>query len=196
MVRVGMMIGVALIGAVSAQAQALSPLESGAAVEISPRHDASTADLHKGDSFDLVVAKDVVKDGYVVIPRGTPGHGVVTWRTGNGGFGKSGKMEFDLVDLMLDGHPVPVSGHYRVEGKGDTTGTIVAWVIGGMAAASQIKGEQAVAKAGTRYAAATGMALPPQFAADPAHMAAGLDPYEAGRHAGMAARMANEDGSY
>jgi hypothetical protein len=192
----GMALAAALLGTVSAQAQAPSALESGAAVEVSPRHDVSTADLRKGDGFDLVVTRDVMKDGYVVIPRGTPGHGRVTWRTGNGGFGKSGKMEFDLVDLMLDGHPVPVSGHYRVEGKGAAGFTIVAWVIGGMAAASQIKGEDAVARTSAHYAGTTGVALPPQFASDPSRGAAGLDPYEAGRHAGLAARMAYEDSAY
>lgn len=196
MVAKTVVLGVALFGAVSAQALTVAPLESGAAVEVSPRHDVSTADLRKGDSFDLVVAKDVVKGGYVVIPRGTPGHGRVTWRTGNGGFGKSGKMEFDLVDLMIDGSPVPVSGHYRVEGKGDTAGTIVAWVIGGIAAASQIKGDQAVAKATMHYAGATGVALPAQFSTDPSRGAAGLDPYAAGRHAGAAARLASEGDSY
>ena len=186
---------IATLSAASAQAAPVSPLASGASVEVRPLHDVSTADLRRGDSIDLVVAKDEVKDGYVVIPRGTPGEGRITWRTGKGSFGKSGKMEFDLVDLVIDGQPVPVSGHYRIEGQGRTGSVVVAWVIGGMVFASQVKGDDAVARSGAHYAAVTGVALPPQFAADPARGAAGLDPYAAGRHAGMAARLANESGS-
>ncbi|WBO22636.1 hypothetical protein [Sphingomonas abietis] len=186
---------IAILAGASAQAIPASPLESGAAVEVRPLHDVSTADLRRGDSIDLVVAQDVVKDGYVVIPRGTPGQGIVTYRTGKGGFGKSGKMEFDLVDLTIDGRPVPVSGHYRIAGQGKTTEVVIAWVIGGAAFASQIKGEDAVAGKGSHYAGVTGVVLAPQYAVDPARGAAGLDPYAAGRHAGMAARLASESGS-
>ena len=44
----------------------------------------------------VAVAQDVAVDGHVVIPRGTRAVGEITWRTGKGAFGKSGKMEMAI----------------------------------------------------------------------------------------------------
>jgi hypothetical protein len=171
-------------------------LATGAMIEVAPLRDASTADLHLGDVFDVVVTQGVLKNGYVVIPRGTVGHARVSWMTGRGGFGKSGKMEFDLNDLEIDGQYIPVSGHYRIAGKGRTGEVIVAWVIGGVSLAAAVTGDDAVAKRGVRYEGATGLALKPQFAADPARGAAGLDPYQAGRYAAQAAMLSRNADLY
>jgi len=73
-----------------------------------------------GDKFDLTVSRDVMLGEYVVIPRGTPAHGQISYRTGKGAFGKSAKMEFDLVDVQVGQRFIPVNGHYRIEGQGNT----------------------------------------------------------------------------
>jgi hypothetical protein len=165
-------------------------LASGATVDVTPARSVDSGDLHKGDIFDLVVAHDVIQGSYVVIPRGTPGRGRVTWRTGKGGFGKSGKLEFDLVDLVIDGHSVPISGHYRVEGKGETGMVVAAIVIGGLSGGYSMKGHEAVVAKGSQYGAQTAVPLGMAYASDPAQGAAGLDPREAGRRAGQAALLA------
>jgi hypothetical protein len=58
-----------------------------------------------------------------VIPRGTPAMGEVTWRTGKGAFGKSGKLEFSLRYIDLGGQHIPVTGDFRQEGEGNTLAT-------------------------------------------------------------------------
>ena len=56
----------------------------------------STKQNREGDSFTLSVAQDVMKDGFIVIPRGSKAVGEVTWMTGKGAFGKSGKMDVEM----------------------------------------------------------------------------------------------------
>lgn len=79
---------------------------------------------HKeGESFKLTVLNDVSIGQTIVIPRGTPATAAITWRTGKGAFGKSGKIEFSLSSIDLEGKHVPVTGNYRQEGEGNTVAT-------------------------------------------------------------------------
>lgn len=59
--------------------------------------------IEVGTKFRLSVVNDIKLNGYTVIPRGTPAVGEVTWKTGKGMFGKSGKMEVDIRHLDLNG---------------------------------------------------------------------------------------------
>jgi hypothetical protein len=85
-----------------------------------------------GTEFNLSVAEDVIYQNYVVIPRGTRGVGEVTWLTGRGAFGKSGKMEIQLRYLEIGGRHVSISGKYRQEGEGNTVATIGAVIAVGV----------------------------------------------------------------
>jgi len=66
---------------------------------------------------------DVSIGNTIVIPRGTPAAGEITWRTGKGAFGKSGKLEFSMRYIDLGGQHIPISGDYRQEGEGNTIAT-------------------------------------------------------------------------
>jgi hypothetical protein len=85
-----------------------------------------------GTEFNLSVTEDVIYQNYVVIPRGTRGIGEVTWLTGRGAFGKSGKMEIQLRYLEIGGRHVSISGKYRQEGEGNTVATIGAVIAVGV----------------------------------------------------------------
>ncbi len=79
---------------------------------------------HKaGDMFQLTVLNDIKVGDTLVIPRGTPATAEITWRTGKGAFGKSGKLEFSLRYIELDGKRIPISGDFRQEGEGNTIAT-------------------------------------------------------------------------
>jgi hypothetical protein len=82
--------------------------------------DLSSKTVKQGSSFALTVSRDVQIGNYVVIPRGTPGHGEVTYRTGKGAFGKSGKMQVALRSITLGGREIPIAGGFREEGEGGT----------------------------------------------------------------------------
>jgi hypothetical protein len=88
---------------------------------------------------------------YIVIPRGTHGHGHVSYRTGKGAFGKSAKMEFDITDVELSDRSIPLSGHYRLEGNGNTGTVVAVGALGGVF----ITGHSATANQGSEWKAAT-----------------------------------------
>jgi len=79
---------------------------------------ANSGALRVGSRLNLSVVYDVKVGDTVVIPAGSRAEAEVSWRTGRGAFGKSGKIEFDLKRLYLGDRATPISGHYRVEGHG------------------------------------------------------------------------------
>ncbi len=98
--------------------------------------------ISEGHKFGLSVVDDVRLGEKVVIPRGTAAFGEVTWLTGKGAFGKSGKMEIELRYIDLNGRRIPISGKYRQEGEGNTVAT-VAGVIAASVLAAVITGKSA-----------------------------------------------------
>lgn len=108
-----------------------------------------------GTPFSLRVSRDVMVGNYVVIPRGTPAHGKITYRTGKGAFGKSAKMEFDLTDVQIGDRTVPVSGHYRIAGEGNTGATVGAIAVVGVVGAAFVTGHSATAAQGSEWRAYT-----------------------------------------
>jgi hypothetical protein len=121
--------------------------------EVSSKH------MKVGQKFDVSVSRDVMIGNYVVIPRGTPGVGEITFRTGKGAFGKSAKMEIDLRHLSLGGREVPVSGHFRQEGQGNTGATVATAVAVGVFSAF-VTGHSAVFEQGRELKGFTRESLP------------------------------------
>jgi len=117
----------------------------------------------EGDPIPLTVLNDVKVGDTVVIPRGTPGAGEVTWRTGKGAFGKSGKLEFSMRYIDLHGRRIPVSGDYRQEGEGNTVATGVGIIAVGVFAGF-ITGKRARIPMGRELMAQ--IAQPVQFSSD------------------------------
>ena len=138
-------------------AQAALPANS--EIWVSPNAEVNSKRMKQGDKFDMTVSRDVMLGNYVVIPRGTRAIGQISYRTGKGGFGKSGKMEFEVVDVDLGGRLIPVKGHYRIEGNGNTGATVGAAVAVGVFAAF-VTGHSATVAQGTEYKAYTADALP------------------------------------
>jgi hypothetical protein len=129
--------------------------------------------IDEGHTFRLSTVHDVKLGDHLVIPKGTPAVGEVTWLTGKGAFGKSGKMEVAVRYLDMNGRRIPLSGTYRQEGEGNTVATVAAiatvWV-----AAPFITGKSARIPQGRELKAFTKDALPviiPAAAAGPAQAA-------------------------
>lgn len=92
--------------------------------------------VKEGARFRVALAQDVMVGNYVVLPKGTPGHGEVTARTGKGAFGKSAKMEITMRSLELpNGRSIPLEGMTRQEGQGNTGATVGTAVAAGPFAA-------------------------------------------------------------
>lgn len=115
--------------------------------------------MREGDKFKLSVLQDVMMGNYVVIPRGTPATGHVSWRTGKGAFGKSAKMEITLDHINLNGRPIPVTGNFRQEGEGNTGATVAVAVAAGVFSAF-VTGRSAVFQDGREFRVNTREAIP------------------------------------
>jgi hypothetical protein len=115
--------------------------------------------IEAGHKFALTLTHDVAIGDYVVIPRGTPAFGEVTWKTGKGAFGKSGKMEIEMRYLDLNGRRIPVTGKYRQEGEGNTVATVGGVILAGVFAGF-VTGKSARIPQGRELKAFTAEPLP------------------------------------
>jgi hypothetical protein len=113
-----------------------------------------------GEKFSLTVAQDVKVDGAVVIPRGTRAVAQITRRTGKGGFGKSGKMDFTFRYLDLNGQQIPIEGRHHQAGEGRTGATVGAVVAAGLVGGMLVKGKSAKIEYGREFTARTLDAIP------------------------------------
>lgn len=129
-------------------------LPSNSDIWVSMDNEVSSKKVRVGHTIAMRVSRDVMVGQYVVIPRGTPASGHVSYRTGKGAFGKSAKFEFDIDSITLNGRTIPVSGHYRVEGQGNTGAAVGAVVAVGVFGAF-VTGRSAVAAQGSEWRAAT-----------------------------------------
>jgi len=101
-----------------------------------------------GQRFDLEVAEDVMLNGRVVIPRGSPGIGDITLIKKKGMWGKSGKLEARVLSVRANGIDVPVRGTVGDKGETGTAGVVGAIVVLPIAGFF-VTGTSAVLPAGT-----------------------------------------------
>jgi hypothetical protein len=93
-------------------------------ITLSVNDELSSRVNRQGQTFDLSVTGNVMLGNYVVIPAGTRAVGEITWMTGRGMFGKSGKMNLAIRYIDLNSRHIPVEGNFRQEGEGNTVATI------------------------------------------------------------------------
>jgi hypothetical protein len=142
----------------------LLTLAVGTPITLAVAQEVNSSTHHAGDVFQLTVLNDVRVGDTVVIPRGTPAQAEITWRTGKGAFGKSGKLEFSLRYIDLGGQHIPVSGAYRQEGEGNTVATGVGMIAAGVIGGLVITGHRARLPMGREVMAQ--LAQPVPFTAD------------------------------
>jgi hypothetical protein len=104
-------------------------LASGTEIFVKLNQELSSKHVEEGEMFGLTVSHDVMLGQYVVIPKGTPAVGEITWKTGRAVFGKSGKMNVELRYVDLNGRRLPISGKFRQEGEGSTIAAVGAVVL-------------------------------------------------------------------
>jgi hypothetical protein len=124
-------------------------------VQLSVNEQLDSRTHEQGDMFSLTVVADVAVDGHVVIPRGTRARGQITWRTGSGSFGKSGKMEIAFRFLELNGQRVPLRGMHRQEGAGNSAATVGAVLGAGVIGGLLVRGHSALIQANREFTAFT-----------------------------------------
>jgi hypothetical protein len=163
MKKLGLILAVALATPANLAAQVATPpqlvLPINTEIAVTPNDDLTTKGSKEGDTFAMSTVFDVMYNGYVVIPRGTPGQGHISWRTGKGAFGKSAKMELTFDWLDMSGRRIALTGKHREEGQGNTGAAVGAVVAVGVFGAF-VTGRSAKVPHGMQLAARTGEALP------------------------------------
>ncbi len=115
---------------------------------LTPLRDISSKHVHQGDAITMQVSRNVFVHRVLVIPRGAEATGKISYRTGKGALGKSAKIEFDLATLTVAHHPVPIAGHYRVAGDGNSAWAVATFLLVSMVGSLFITGHSAVVPAG------------------------------------------------
>jgi hypothetical protein len=149
---------------VIAQPSAATVLPQGTMVRLRTLSQLSSQENKVGERFDLEVAEDVLLNGRVVIPRGSPAVGDVTLVKKKGMWGKSGKLEARVLSVRANGKDIPVRG--TVGDKGETgTAAVVGSILVLPVAGFFVTGTSAVMPSGTGAMAMLESDLPVQFEA-------------------------------
>jgi len=138
-------------------------LPAGTTVRLRTLTPLNSQDNKTGQQFDLEVAEEVMLDGRIVIPRGSPATGELTFVKKKGMWGKSGKLEGRIVSVRVNGRTIALRGTLNDKG---TTGT--AGVVGAIAvlpiAGFFVTGTSADIASGTTITARTESDIPVAFA--------------------------------
>jgi hypothetical protein len=94
-------------------------------VVVTPVQEITSKKMKEGDMQRLQVANDLVSNGVVVVPRGSPVTAMVTWRTGKGIGGKSAKFELTFQSVNVRGKDYALKGKWRQEGRGNTVAALL-----------------------------------------------------------------------
>ena len=121
-------------------------------IQVTAVQEITSIRMKVGDVQQLQVAADVAQDGVVVIPRGAPVKGTITYRTGKGIGGKSAKFEITFNTVTVRGAQFALKGKHRQEGRGNT----VAALLGSMI----VTGKSAVIMSGQILTAFTAEPIP------------------------------------
>lgn len=121
-------------------------------LSITPLQEITSKRVEVGQQFNFVTVGDVVENGSVVIPRGSPVIGEISWKTGRAIGGKSGKFEIEFKSVTVNGKGFPLTGKHRQEGRGNTVGALLGSIL--------ISGRSAVMEQGQLVNAFTAAPVP------------------------------------
>lgn len=80
--------------------------------------------LKTGYRFHLEVSENVLVDGHVVIPAGTPAFGEVTDVRNKGMWGKSGHLNARVLYALVNGRQIRLTGNFDDKGVTGTAGVV------------------------------------------------------------------------
>jgi hypothetical protein len=104
---------------------AASVLPANTMVVVTPAEEITSIKMKEGTQRTFLVVEDVVYNGAIVIPRGSPVQSTVTYRTGKGIVGKSAKFELSFDAVRIGNQTFRLRGQHRQEGRGNTAGALL-----------------------------------------------------------------------
>ena len=101
-------------------------VKSGTPVILQITEDVSSKTKNVNESVAMVVARDVVIDGKVVIKAKTPAMGTVSWAEKAGAIGKEGKIQITADSTKsIDGQWIPLRATVTQMGKSETMMSVI-----------------------------------------------------------------------
>jgi hypothetical protein len=140
---------VSLLLAVLLAAQELI-LPAGTPVPLTTRQEVNSRTAIQGDRIALQVAEEVRVNGRLVIPRGAAAVAEVARERDSGAFGRAGKLEIVLLQVMIGDQPVRLSGRASEKGRSATLPALSTGIVVSAALGAVIRGKHAVLPAGSR----------------------------------------------
>lgn len=119
---------------------------------VTPQNEISSKHVEVGQKFTFMTVGDVREGNDVVIPRGSPVTGTITWKTGRAIGGKSGKFDVTFNSVTVNGREYALRGTHRQEGRGNTVGALLGSIL--------ISGRSAVMLPGQEVSIFTSEAIP------------------------------------
>lgn len=118
--------GAAALVASSAYAQPARVMPANTNITVTPVAEMSSSRLHRGERVQFMTVSDATApDGTVVIPRGSAVTGTITFLTGRGILGKSGKFDVTFESVMVGGRSYALHGVHHQSGRGNTAGALL-----------------------------------------------------------------------
>ncbi len=101
-------------------------LRAGTEIPMETREELTTKKkkVKSGQRVQLAVASDVMQNGVVVIPAGTPGVGEVTEVRNKGMWGKSGYISVRILSIRVGDRQIRVTGSFDDKGVTGTAGVV------------------------------------------------------------------------
>ena len=145
-------------------------LRTGTPVILKLNEELTTKDkkLKTNQHFQMEVAEDVVVDGVVVIPIGTPAVGEITDVRNKGMWGKSGRFAGQILYLTVNGRQIRMNGVFDNKGTAGGIGAVAVSAIVFLPAGFFISGTNAKLPIGTPLKGFIGEDVQLSFAAQPA----------------------------
>lgn len=110
-------------------------LRAGTRVPMRTTQALSSKTARQGERFSLEVTEPVLVDGLVVIPKGATGVGEVRRVVEKGVFGKSGKLEVQVLFVEVAGSRIRLDGRARDKGSSGVAPVAIAMPLIGISSA-------------------------------------------------------------
>lgn len=148
------------------RASVATTLRAGTPVRLRLLNALNSKQAKTGQSFDLEVVDDVMVDGHIVIARWSSARGEVTFAKNKGNWGKSGKLDTQVVSVNANGNNIALRGTVAQKGDTGTVGVVAAIAFLPLAGFF-VSGTSAELAAGTPYSGYIVNDIPLAFASTP-----------------------------
>ncbi len=111
---------------------------SGELISVAILNDIGSRISQEGDAFPVITTEDYYYKGYLILPKGSPGYGVITHLKRAGSFHAGGELNFTVkrlvtparTDLLVETNGATADADKQTERNGNAFGQYLLWGVG------------------------------------------------------------------